>query len=314
MFHQTPHYEPFSLKNVFNRFLHQKSALNKLIIINVAVYLCFLTFKIFFTTGAFLFDNNSDKLINQWIISKLSCPASLSVLLTQPWSIISNTFFHVEFWHIFFNMIMLWVSGRIFLQYLNEKQLVTTYLIGGICGNLFYMSAYNFFPVFAADVQMAMCLGASGSIMAILGAITIYKPEHELLFSLLPGRGFSIKLKWLTAIFLIIDLISIPKGNAGGHIAHLGGALYGALYTFLLSKHIFASRPKQTKRKKHFYSSYNTPSQGRVISDEEYNFNKKKMEEKLDQILDKISSSGYDALTKEEKDFLFFSSKRKKHD
>ena len=187
---------------------------------------------------------------------------------------------------------------------------MSTYLIGGIAGNLLYIAAYNLFPVFANDVDSAMALGASGSIMAILAAITVYRPNHELHFFLLPRRGRSIRLLWVTLIFLLIDLMSIPHGNAGGHIAHLGGAIYGAISVMFYSIHF--SFPKREKRKKKkFSTSFDTTTQQRPISDEEYNYRKKQQEDKLDAILDKISASGYDALTKEEKEFLFFSSKRK---
>lgn len=314
MFHQEPNYEPFSLRRSLSRFFHQKSALNILIIINLSVYVGFWILRMFFSLGAFLFNSDVNISLTQKLIGILACPASFHTFLLQPWSMVTNLFSHVEFWHIFFNMIMLWVAGRIFLQYLSEKQLVTTYLIGGVCGNLLYMLSYNFFPVFAPTLDQSMALGASGSIMAILAAITVYKPNHELIFSLFFTRGRSVRLLWITVIFLIIDLLSIPHGNAGGHIAHLGGALYGALYSLLFVKKQWSlhSRPK-TKKKK-FYTSYTEPPQGRPVSDEDYNFNKKKQEEKLDAILDKISSAGYDALTKEEKDFLFFASKRKNYE
>lgn len=313
MFNQNPYYEPFSLKESFKRIFAQKSALSKLILINVIVYFAFLFFKLFVSLGAFLFNSDFDEVAIQWVISKLACPASLTTLLYQPWSLLTDIFFHVEFWHLFFNMLMLWVAGRIFVQYLSEKKLVITYLAGGVCGNLLYIAAYNTFPVFADNVDLAMALGASGSIMAILVAITVYQSNHELHFFILPRHGLSIRLIWVTIIFLIIDLMSIPHGNAGGHIAHLGGAIYGALSVFFLTKNF--SFPKREKRKKKKYStSFDTATSQRPLSDEEYNYRKKQQEDKLDAILDKISASGYDALTKEEKEFLFFTSKRKNNE
>jgi membrane associated rhomboid family serine protease len=271
--------------------------------INVGVYVSYLLFRGIMSLIAFLMNSNINEVVMSRVIQLLSVPASFETFIFQPWSIVTSLFFHISFWHILFNMLMLVVAGRIFNQYLSEKKLILTYLIGGIAGNLLYQIAYQTFPVFQEALPLSMAMGASGSIMAILAAITIYRPGHEL-FLFLIGK---IKLQWIMLIFVLIDLISIPRGNAGGHIAHLGGAMYGAIYSSLLLFHPFKIKKKKKKQK--FYTSY-TSSSDRPISDEEYNTRKKEKEMKIDTILDKISKYGYEALSKEEKDFLFFASKK----
>ena len=202
--------------------------------------------------------------------------------------------------HIFFNMFMLYVTGQLFLKYLTQKQLVATYFIGGVVGNLFFMGAYNLFPVFAGMVSCATSVGASGAIMAILLAVTLYRPDHTVSL-ILVGR---IAMKWLAVIFIVIDLLSITNGNAGGHFAHLGGAVYGVLAgLYYLKGNPFRKVVFVRNGRKGYRAPAGTSS--RPTSDAEYNANKRRDEERVDAILDKISKSGYGSLTKEERDFLY---------
>lgn len=286
-----------TLKERFLYFIKDKSALNRLILINSVIYLIFLVLKLILNLFGFLL--NLDYNLSETIIVLMSCPASVTSLLYHPWAIITSMFFHATFWHIFFNMFMLYVVGKIFLQYLTNRQLWITYIAGGLCGNIAYMAAYNVFPIFLDVLPNAIAMGASGAIMAIMFAIAAFRPNHQvnLLFF---GR---ISLKWLALIFIIIDLLSISGGNAGGHISHLGGALYGAAAAlYLLYRKPNASKPKKKKTK--FYTS--NQGQGRPVSDEDFNAQKAKNEKKLDAILDKIAQNGYSSLSKEEKDFLYF--------
>ncbi len=303
MFARNPLFQTPNFRMILKEFFQRRSALNLLVMINVGVYISYLLFRGIMSLIAFLMNSNINEVVMTRVIQLLSVPASFETFIFQPWSIVTSLFFHISFWHILFNMLMLVVAGRIFNQYLSEKKLLLTYLIGGIAGNLLYQIAYQTFPVFQEALPLSMAMGASGSIMAILAVITIYRPGHEL-FLFLIGK---IKLQWIMLIFVLIDLISIPQGNAGGHIAHLGGARYGAIYSSLLLFHPFKIKKKKKKQK--FYTSY-TSSSDRPMSDEEYNTRKKEQEKKIDAILDKISKSGYEALSKVEKDFLFFASKK----
>ncbi|MEG1555382.1 MAG: rhomboid family intramembrane serine protease [Bacteroidales bacterium] len=292
-----------SFKSTIKRFITSSSTLNRLIVINIGIYLAFLLLDLTLSLGAFLMNNHFNKVFMLQLTDWLACPASFARLLYQPWSILTSLFLHTSFWHLLFNMIMLYVAGRIFLEYLTEKKLLITYLIGGIFGNLFYMAAYQIFPVFATVVGSSVALGASGSIMAILVAITVYRPHHEIILLIL-GR---MKLVWLTIIFVVIDLLSLSQGNAGGHIAHLGGALYGVL-SVLFYLH-YPAKQKTKKKKPKFYTSYESAT-SKPLSDEEYNSQKVAHQKKIDEILDKISKNGYDALSREEKEYLFMASKK----
>ncbi|MDR1346518.1 MAG: rhomboid family intramembrane serine protease [Bacteroidales bacterium] len=284
-------------------FFLTKNSLNRLILINVALFIGFFILKLFFVLIAFLMNNPAIEMWSEEIIRYMSMPAFLPQILYQPWALLTSLFFHAQFWHLFFNMVMLYVTGRIFMLYLSEKKLITTYLLGGLCGNALYVAAYNCFPAFAPALPTAVALGASGSIMAILAAITVYKPNHEIRL-LFFGR---ITLKWLMLIFIAIDLLSIPKGNAGGHIAHLGGVFFGAIYALILRNGILQQNFTKKKKKKRtkFSTSFDSGYNVRNMSDEEYNANKTQQRQKIDKILDKVSKSGYDALSKEEKEFLF---------
>ncbi|MDL2230870.1 rhomboid family intramembrane serine protease [Bacteroidales bacterium OttesenSCG-928-L19] len=303
---QSPfNYQRPSLGSSIKNFITNKSPLNRLIVINCAVYLVVLFLKLFASLFLFLNDYSAEGSAFQWIVNKLSCPASFQTLLYQPWSMITSLFMHADFWHIFMNMLMLYITGRIFLQYLDKRKLVITYFLGGIAGNLLYMLAYNYFPVFSESMPFSHALGASGSIMAIMAAITVYRPNHEMNLILI-GR---VKLYWIMIIFVIVDIISIPQGNAGGHIAHLGGVFYGAVSQIFYRHYTPKKRVKKSKTKKQKFATSHD-EHWRPMSDEEYNANKQREQEHIDKILDKISKNGYDALTKSEKDFLFNYSKK----
>ena len=272
--------------------------------INVIIYLLFVVIKLIVGITGFLFQEPYfTSFVSKKIIYYLSCPASFEALLLRPWTILTSIFFHERFWHIFFNMIMLSVVGGIFRQYLKEKHLLITYIIGGIVGNLAYILSYNFFPVFDIAVSQSIAMGASGGIMAILAAITVYRPNHKLNLLFIGP----VKLIWITLFFFIIDFISIPNGNAGGHIAHIGGALYGAISVLFYVKFgfKFPTFKKNEKKRVKYATATNYSYSEKPLSDEEYNARKVQNQKRIDLILDKISQNGYESLSKEEKEFLF---------
>ena len=292
----------FSIGERVRRFVQDPSWLNRLIMVNVAVFLLTLLCGWLFSLAGFLmqFDGAAKyESVMQW----LSCPASFETWLRQPWSMVTSLFIHNGFWHLFFNMLMLYYVGKFFLSRLDWRHLLSVYFLGGIVGNLAYMGAYNLFPVFASAVPHSFAVGASGCVMAVMAAITLYEPNYEVLFIFI-GK---IKLWWLTLIFVAIDLMSVPKGNAGGHIAHVGGVLFGLLYILLYKLYERSDADADihqpaSKRKKKYYVSQES---GRPISDEDYNERKAADQARINEILDKISAHGYPSLTEEEKDFLF---------
>tara|TARA_B100000287_G_scaffold385007_1_gene391901 strand:- start:545 stop:1165 length:621 start_codon:yes stop_codon:yes gene_type:complete len=206
-------------------------------------------------------------------------------------------------------MLFLYLIGKIFLQYLNSKQAFYIYILGGISGGLLFITAYNYIPIFNINMQNVKAIGASASVLAIIFAISTYKPNYKIH---LPFIGL-IKLKYIALTCLLIDLISIPNGNAGGHIAHIGGALFGWIYIKALQKEKkYLSFNYLNKIKKIFIIRKNNKTKfKRTINDYEYNKQKIEKQKEINLILEKISKSGYESLTKNEKKILFNESKNK---
>lgn len=280
------------------RAMFRSNVLNSLILVNVAVFIIIHLFStlLFFTTNYTL-----DQLLREY----LALPADPGSLLKKPWTLITYMFTHEGFFHILFNMLVLYWMGRIFIDYLGDKKIFGIYILGGISGALFYILAYNLIPVFSVYSLEAVVIGASAGVMAVLIATTTLVPDYRMNLLLLGP----VPLKYIAAVLIVLDLINIKSGNAGGHIAHLGGALFGFIYTVQLKKgrdlvkpfsYLLESRRTRAKMK---------VVQRKSISDEEYAESKILQQKMLDQILDKISESGYESLTAREKEILFKMSK-----
>ncbi|MCB9175414.1 MAG: rhomboid family intramembrane serine protease [Flavobacteriales bacterium] len=281
------------------------SVLIKLIFINVLV---FLAVNII---GLLLYFFNIENGIQQ-LVYWLSLPSDVTKLLYRPWTILSYMFLHEEIFHLLFNMLVLYFGGQIFLQFLNNKKLLSTYLLGGLSGGLLYVLLFNVLPVFEQQTSLSFALGASASVMAVLIAAATYVPNFVVRLIFLGN----VKLKYIALIYVVLDVISIPKGNSGGHIAHLGGALFGFVYISQLQKgkdltagfnRFLDSLKGLFSFKRKMKVVYKSPK-----SRDDYQFNeqKKANQQKIDAILDKISKSGYDSLTGEEKAILFDASKK----
>ena len=260
--------------------------LNKLIYINVFSFLVLNIFSVIFSL--FLIDISSIKEL-------LMLPSSTEEVIKKPWSLISYMFIHDNFIHLLFNLIWLHFGGKLFLQYLNQKQSLYTYILGGLFGGILFIIAFNNLPALIPYSENAKALGASASVLAIFFAIATYIPNFQVSIPLI---GF-IKLKHIALIYIILDFLNIPNGNAGGHIAHLGGAIFGFFYVKQFTQ-------KSAKNKQNQFLSYL-----KNIFNFQKSKNKKnyKMKE-IDLILEKISKSGYNSLTKIEKELLFKSSKK----
>lgn len=287
-----------STTNQIKQHLKQTDELTRLIYINAGLFL----FAILIEIIDFLFQQNGALL--SAVNKNLSLPADLGNLLWKPWTLLTHMFYHGSgFTHLAFNMISLYFGGRLFIQFLQSRKLISSYILGGLSGAFLYILSYNVFPVFADGLPFFMALGASASTTAIIIGIAAYIPNYEVR---MPFIGF-VKLKYLALTFILIDLINITSNNAGGHIAHLGGALYGILYASQLKKgkdwseHFYALL---RRIKKLFVKE---PTLRKVYSKPTNNTNqtKPKSKQELDEILDKIGQSGYDSLTAEEKEFLF---------
>lgn len=222
-------------------------------------------------------------------------------VVKHPWTIITYMFYHLDFLHALFNLLVLYWFGVIFVDFFGNLKLTTMYIAGGISGGLFFLLAYNSLPVFY-DEGTSILLGASAAIMAITFGSASFSPNHKIWLMFIGD----IRLKYLAFAYLIIDLIQIPFGNAGGHIAHLGGAFVGAMWGYIYRKNgknilgwleglLNAIKKISFKRKTLKVAYKNTQMQPR----------KKQNSKELDELLDKISQKGFDSLTEAEKQKLF---------
>ncbi len=275
------------------------SILTKLILINAGIFIVVKVTDLFsFLAGAMPF--------SQAITDFFALYANLSYLILHPWGIFTYMFMHQGFFHILFNLLWLYWFGVIFLNFLDEKRFLRVYIWGGLTGAAFFVLAYNIFPGLAAEGYFARVIGSSAAVLAIVTAISAYMPDY-VIYLMFIGP---VRIKYVAIVTILIDLISIPYGaNAGGHIAHLGGALYGYLFAINMKRgrDITALFSVSRGRKTHLKVKRN---RYKTRDDWEYNAIRKEDNEKLDRILDKIAKSGYDSLTEEEKRFLFESSKR----
>jgi hypothetical protein len=208
---------------------------------------------------------------------------------------------------------MLWLYwfGRIFLQFFTVRQFGGLYVSGGIVGGFFFLLAYNLFPYFRNVVGFSYLMGASASVMAIVFAAAFYRKETEINL-LFIGR---IKLIYIALFALIVDLLSVVSANAGGHIAHIGGALFGILFATQLQrgKDLTVSINRLIDRMVNFKKRHHPRMKityQRPKSDAEYNMRKRQESDTIDEILDKLKHFGYQSLSAEEKKALFDASKK----
>jgi membrane associated rhomboid family serine protease len=258
----------------------------RLIFWNVLCFLVSLLFFYQFQLGVFNLPN--------WI----ALTSDLNILITRPWTLIGYAFFHHGFGHLFFNMMVLHFSSMLFLTFFNARQYLGLYLMSVLFSGVAFVMGYYFLHLSSTLV------GASGAIMAILVATTTYRPVMtvRLLFF------GNVKLWHITALILVLDFMQFRIENTGGHIAHLAGAFFGFIFIKLLQNGIDLSWiiniPIQKSRRTPFkkvhknYSKSTLKQSSRIVV-------KDKTQQQIDEILDKISQSGYDCLTQEEKEFLF---------
>lgn len=277
--------------------------LTKLIYINIAVFLVMA----FAAILGFLLSNHA---IASGALSFLSVPADLHRLVLRPWTLLTYMFTHKDILHILFNMLWLYWFGTIFLEYLDQRKLVAVYLLGGLSGAVMYVASFNIFPAFTGMVSESIAIGASASVMAVVVAISAYVPDYSINLLLL-GR---IKIKYMAlGIFLLTSVVDFSV-NSGGKLAHIGGALFGYLYTLNLRRGRDIGRG--FNRMIDFFATLFKPRKLKVkykkpVTDYDYNAMKAERQNTINSILDKISKGGYESLTKEEKEILFRESQKK---
>tara|TARA_R110002167_G_scaffold283181_8_gene488387 strand:- start:2763 stop:3635 length:873 start_codon:yes stop_codon:yes gene_type:complete len=267
----------------------------KLIAINVLVFVvnALMPFLLGLSTGA----------LEQWF----ALPRDVMTFLSRPWSLVTYSFFHGGIGHIFWNMLLLYFSGRLMLNLFGSRKFINVYFLGVMFGGLLFMLSYNIFPAFMG--VSSILIGASAGVTAVLIFVCAYSPNQEVRIIF-----FNVKLWQLGLAVVLIDLVQLPYGNAGGHLAHLGGAFLGYVYARQLVKgtdigagfsrfldamaNLFKTKGRKAPLKT-VYRGQKSKSAATI------NRAKDIHQKKIDTILDKISKSGYESLSKTEKDFLF---------
>jgi membrane associated rhomboid family serine protease len=284
------------------------NALITLIAINLVVFIIFVFIEAIFRLR---YENREEAItmFNKNVLSWFTLPADINKIGARPWTIITHIFVHIDFWRVFANMLWLWMFGYIMQDLTGNKKIFPVFIYGALAGALAFVLAYNFLPAFKPQLLVQSALGASAGIMAIAVAATVVAPDYRI-FPMLNG---GIRLWILTMIYIIIVLVTIPANNPGGHISHLAAALMGGLFIYFFRKGYDMGKwmndlfdwfndlfnPDKPKKGKHikqelFYKATATP----------YKKTPNVTEQRIDEILDKISQKGYNSLNEEEKELL----------
>jgi len=297
-----------------NAWQKPNNGLAQLIIINVGVFVVLGVLAVFSTLAG-------TEALFTFAYKQFTIPAPIGEFITRPWTIITYAFAHSfsNIWHILMNMLVLYWFGRVFVDFLGSQKLINLYILGAIAGGLTYLLAYNIIPFYANRVNMFDgMVGASAAVYAISVATATFWPDHKF-YMLFFGP---VKIKYLVGIYLFFSFLGSVGGNAGGNLAHLGGALMGFIYARQLSKgmdlggwvfkimeliksfFVKSSKIKVSHRQSTSKKTSAKSSPERPVSKVNYN------QSEIDKILDKISESGYDSLSKDEKEKLFNASKK----
>lgn len=280
--------------------------LTKIIIVNLIVSVVFIIVK------AFLQYNPAAQ---NSFVQFFAIPGDPIKLLFKPWTIFTHMFVHTGFFHLIFNMLFLYWFGRIVGDLLGDRRILPLYLLGGLAGAISYVLAHILFP----EIVGPYALGASAAVLAILATAGATAPDYIMRFIIIGD----VKLKFVVLVAIIIDIMGIANmDNTGGHIAHMGGALFGMLFVRQLREGVDMTEPVNNliTKVKDLFSGNSTPKKkksplkvrhksvrksgkGQQKSDVSH-------QEKLDNILDIIKEKGYESLTDEEKEFLFQASKK----
>jgi len=292
-------------QDIRDAFSRRDNALNQFIIINALVFAVLIVFQ------AILFLTQSRD-IYTLVLRQLALSSDGLVLLRHPWTLLTYAFVHENFFHILFNMLNLYWFGQIIREYLGDRRLISLYILGALAGGVFFLLAYNFLPVFQGHVGQPV-IGASAAVTAIIVAAATLLPDYTFMLILLGP----VKIKWIAAVVVLISLAGINGGNPGGEITHLGGALLGFLFVKQLKagrdmgqpvvatgtwlSRVFQRNPAmKVSHRNTTASGAARPAAGPSATPPE----------EVDLILDKISRSGYESLSKEEKQKLFRASQQ----
>ena len=296
------------ISDLKKRYLAE-DVVGRFIYINVGVFFVFALLDVVATLFNF---TSPSYFLKTW----LELPSSPTSYMYQPWSLVTYMFLHGGLTHILWNMLMLYWFGKTFLSFFSTRHFVGLYLLGGIVGGLFFMLAYNVFPMFTSSGSKAHLVGASAAVLAIVVASAVRVPDHKknLMFI---GE---VKLSTLAVVMVLMSLLLVTSDNAGGSFAHLGGAFAGWVFAYYLNKgrDITLYINKAIDFFKNIGSGgFKFPSKpkmrifkGKRSDDYDYNAQKKEQNADIDKILEKLKKNGYSSLTEEEKKRLFDASKQ----
>ena len=268
------------------------SAIRQIIMVNVSMFILTVLVGVVAKIGGF---QASD------FLQYFYTPSNLGTLLMQPWSIVTGIFFHAGFWHIVGNMVLLYFLGNILEDFMSYRHVWSLFLWGGLAGVLLFVLGYNLMPEFHEAAKYKKLLGASGGVTAIVVAIGIYLPRYVIR----PFGLFNVELRWVALLLVFRDLYLFPvTDNTGGFFAHIGGAILGAVYILQLQgkirlPHLGINKMKMPKMKKVAVNETKFARKTTTTTKPKPN------QEEIDAILDKISQSGYDSLSNDEKNILF---------
>ncbi|MBL7859034.1 MAG: rhomboid family intramembrane serine protease [Cyclobacteriaceae bacterium] len=297
------------LEEFKNAFQRHNNGHVQLIIMNVVVFLMMGVILVFSTVS-------SHPEVFEFVHHQLAIPAPLSTFFSKPWTIITYAFLHdmSGIFHILFNMLFLYWFGKLFVEYLGSDKLIAVYVLGGLAGGIAYLLVYNLVPFYIERIPGGGMIGASAAVYAIVVAVATLLPDYTF-FLLFLGP---VRIKYIAAFYIVLSFLGSVGSNAGGNIAHLGGALIGFVYTKQLQagvnwggwitltiewfKDLFRSKPKV---KVTYRSSESVPPKKAATPS-----GPKTSQAEIDAILDKISDRGYESLSKEEKEKLFNASKK----
>lgn len=294
-----------------NAFRKPNNGLIQIIFVNISVFLVLVLSKVIFTLSGY------SNIFNTFT-NKISLPASFYSFIFQPWSIFTYFFSHIDFFHILFNMLFLYWFGGLVHEYLGNRRFINIYILGGIVGGLLYMTAYNLIPYFSPIINSSWMLGASGATYAIVFAAATLLPDYTFMLLFLGP----VRIKYIALFYLVVSIASTVGSNAGGNIAHLGGALIGYLFIIQLRKGVdlgapfnavfdfvrslFVEIPAKPQMKV-THRSYTNAGYSKAT---QFTADDAPDESEVDELLDKISKSGYESLTKDEKLRLFKASQK----
>ncbi len=285
----------FIIEDIKNAWNKRENGLIKIILINIIVFVSISVVQVVLTISGL-------STFFTMFINKLMLPASLGTFILQPWSLITYFFLHMSFMHILWNMLFLYWFGKIINDNIGNNALISLYVLGGIIGGLFYMAIYNIVPYYGERVSDSLMLGASAGVFSVVVGSATLMPNYTF-YLLLIGP---VRIKYIALFYVLLSFFDVAGTNAGGEIAHLGGAFIGYIYIRQLQNGInigegiinfinFFSEKKENKKKKKENIQKET---------------EKTTQDEVDKILDKISESGYSSLTSKEKERLFNASKK----